>query len=400
MAEKLKKTISKIQPVDKTLFDKTQKRLDNLTKPSGALGELEEIAKQVVAITKKENPILKNKVVFILAADHGVTEEVVSAYPKEVTPQMVYNFLRGGAGINVLSRHIGAKVIVVDIGVAEKLRVESNVIARCDIPRLSLQGNRVPEAISKTGSEQASQSQLEFIDKKINYGTKNFTKGPAMTKEEAIRSIETGIELVEEELSAKGKSASSGKNEIDIIATGDMGIGNTTPSSAITAVITGREVSEVTGHGTGIDDKILKTKIDVIKRGIQINQPAPNDPIDVLSKVGGFEIGGLAGIMLAGAQYKIPVVIDGFISGAAALIAYKLCPVAKQYFLAGHCSQEPGHKIQLEYLQLKPILNLNMRLGEGTGACLAMSIIDAACKILSEMATFESAGVSKKKRKW
>lgn len=351
MSKKIENIIKGIKPLDKKFFKETQKRLNNLTKPIGSLGELENIAKRIVAITGKKNPVIENKIIFTLAADHGVVEEGVSAYPKEVTAQMVYNFLRGGAGINVLARHIGAKVIVADIGVAEKLRVKS----------------------------------LEFRDKKINFGTKNFTKCPAMTKEEAAKSIEAGIELVEEF-----------GNEIDVIGTGDMGIGNTTSSAAITSVICNVPVKKITGRGTGIDDKTLKNKISIIKNGIKKNKPNPKDGIDVLSKIGGYEIGGLAGIMLAGARYKIPVVIDGFISGAAALIADKISPLAKQYWLAGHCSCEPGHKIILDYLQLKPILNLDMRLGEGTGSALAMNIIEASVKILNEMATFDSAKVSKK----
>lgn len=355
--EKLAHTISGIQPINPAYFDRAQKKLNGLTKPLNSLGQLEEIIKQIVAITENEAPILRDKIVFTLASDHGVTEEGVSAYPKEVTSQMVYNFIRGGAGINVLSRHVGARVIVVDIGVAENINVSD-----------------YSTPISK------------FISKKINYGTKNFTKEPAMTRDEAIKSIETGIELVEE-LGAP----------VDIIATGDMGIGNTTPSSAITSVITRRPVEEVTGCGTGVDDNTFRKKIDVIKRAIQVNNPTLDDPIDILCKLGGFEIGGLAGIMLASAKHRIPVVIDGFISGTAALIAYKLSPTVRQYFLAGHCSQEPGHKIQLEYLKIKPILELNMRLGEGTGAVLAMSIIEAAGKILTEMTTFEEAGVSKRK---
>ncbi len=352
IGKKIEETIRSIKPLDEKLLEQTQKRLDNLTKPLGSLGRLEELAKQVVAITGKEKPELTKKVIFTLAGDHGVVEEGVSCFPKEVTPQMVYNFLRGGAGINVLARHIGAKVIVADIGVAEKLKVES----------------------------------LEFRDKKINFGTKNFTKGPAMTEDEAVKSIEAGIELVEEEL----------KNGIDIIGTGDMGIANTTPSSAITSVICGVDVEKITGRGTGIDDKMLKNKIASIKKAIALNKPDKKNGIDILSKIGGFEIGGLAGIILAGASHKIPVVIDGFISGAAALLAYTLQPTVVEYLIASHCSVEQGHNVILKYLGLKPVLDLNLRLGEGTGAALGINIVDAGCKILTEMATFENAGVSKK----
>jgi nicotinate-nucleotide--dimethylbenzimidazole phosphoribosyltransferase len=349
--QRLNEIINKIERVDYSLRDMTQKRLDNLTKPQGSLGRLEELAKQMVEITRNENPSIKNKVIFTMAADHGIVEEGVSTYPKEVTAQMVYNFLRGGAAINVLARHVGARVVVVDIGVD------------CDI-------NPHPE----------------LVIEKINYGTKNMLKGPAMTRDEAISSIEEGIETFEAELQ-KG---------IDIAGIGDMGIGNTTTSSAIVATITGKTVEAVTGRGTGIDDKTFAHKIEVIKEVIEINQPDSKDPIDVLSKVGGFEIGGLAGVILGAASKRIPVVIDGFISGAAALIAYQLEPKVKDYMIAAHCSVEKGHKIILDYIGLKPLLDLDLRLGEGTGAALGMSIIEASIKILTQMATFQGAGVSKR----
>jgi nicotinate-nucleotide--dimethylbenzimidazole phosphoribosyltransferase len=330
---------------------KAQKRLNNLTKPQGSLGRLEEIAKLIVGVTKKENPELTNKVIFTIAGDHGVTEEKISAYPKEVTVQMVYNFLRGGAGINVLARYIGAKVVVVDMGVACDIKPHTNLVV-----------------------------------KKINYGTKNMAKGPAMTREEAIKSIEGGIEIFEEEF----------KKGIEITGTGDMGIGNTTPSSAITAILTGNPVEKVTGKGTGISEGALKNKIRVIKRAVKLNKPNPKDPIDVLSKVGGFEIGGLSGIIIAAASKRVPVVIDGFISGAAALIAYHLQPRVKDYMIAAHCSAEKGHRAILNYLGLTPLLDLDLRLGEGTGAALGMNIIEASIKILTQMATFQNACVSKR----
>ncbi len=349
--DKIKTIVTKISNLDEDMMKSTQERLDYLTKPRGSLGRLEELAKQIAGITGKKNPGLKNKVIFTLASDHGVTEEGVSAYPREVTAQMVYNFLSGGAGINVLAKHIGARVVIVDIGVAADL-----------------------------------ESHPKLMIKKINYGTKNMAVGPAMTKAEAIKSIETGIEIVEDEI----------PQGIDIIGTGDMGIANTTASSAIAAVFTQRKVEEVTGRGTGIDDSAWENKIMVIKKAIALNRPNPNDPIDVLSKIGGFEIGGLAGIILAASFRRIPVVIDGFISGAAALIAYKLEPKVKDYMIASHCSQEIGHRIILEHIGLKPLLDLNLRLGEGTGACLGINIIEAAIKILTQMATFESAKVSEK----
>ncbi|MDP1853927.1 MAG: nicotinate-nucleotide--dimethylbenzimidazole phosphoribosyltransferase [Candidatus Omnitrophota bacterium] len=348
---KIEQTVKKITNIDVKLMDKAQERLDSLTKPQGSLGRLEEIARLIVGISGKETPELKNKVIFTFASDHGVAAEGVSAYPAAVTAQMVYNFLRGGAGINVLAKHAGARVVVADLGVAEDLKISPGLVI-----------------------------------KKIGYGTKNMAKGPAMTKEEAIKSICAGIEIFEDEF-ARG---------IDIIGTGEMGIANTTAASAITAVFTQEKIEDITGRGTGINDAGLKNKITILKEAIKINKPNPGDAIDVLAKVGGFEIGGLAGTILAAASYKVPVVIDGFISGAAALIAYGIEPKVKDYMFAAHCSVEIGHKTILKFLGLKPILDLNLRLGEGTGAALGIGIAEASIKILREMATFKNAGVSER----
>ncbi len=346
--DKINQTIASIKPLDEKAMTEARTRQDNLTKPQGSLGQLEWLSIQVAGIKGHPRPRIDQKVIFTLAGDHGVTEEGVSAYPSEVTPQMVYNFLRGGAGINVLARHVRARVVVADLGTASVL-----------------------------------QRHPELKDKKVAMGTRNITKGPAMSREEAIRSIEAGMELVEEEL---GKG-------IDILGTGDMGIGNTTPSSAITAAFTGAEVAAVTGRGTGLDDEGWERKVRIIEKALAINRPDSKDPIDVLSKVGGFEIGGIAGVILAGARYRIPVVIDGFISGAAALVAASLSPRVKPYLIASHESIERGHKIILEHLGLKPLLNLGLRLGEGTGAALGISMVEASLKILDEMATFAEASV-------
>lgn len=346
---KIENTISEISEINSDFINKAQCRLDNLTKPQGSLGRLEELAKLIVGITEKEDPTLAKKVIFTLASDHGVADEGVSAFPKEVTAQMVYNFLNGGAGINVLANHVGAKVVVVDMGVAADLEPKANLII-----------------------------------KKVNYGTKNMAKALAMTRQEAIRSIEAGIEVFEDEFE-KG---------VDIVGTGDMGIANTTASSVLTAVFTGKSVEEITGRGTGVDDDAFKNKIEVIKKALELNKPDPKDPLDVLSKVGGFEIGGLAGIILGAASKRVPIVIDGFISGAAALLAYQLEPKVKNYMIAAHCSAEQGHRVVLNYIGLKPILDLSLRLGEGTGAALGISIIEASIKIITGMATFESAAVS------
>ncbi|MBI1811613.1 MAG: nicotinate-nucleotide--dimethylbenzimidazole phosphoribosyltransferase [Nitrospirae bacterium] len=349
--ELLNTTLSSIKLINREWSDIAQKHLDNLTKPLGSLGRLEEFARKFVAITENKNPILDKKVVFTFAGDHGVTEEGVSAFPKEVTQQMVFNFLRGGAGINVLARHAGADVVVVDIGVDHDFG--------------EIEG---------------------LINLKVKKKKKNFAKEPAMTREEAIKCMETGIEL------ADGYA----KKGYKIFGTGDMGIGNTTPSSAIAAVLTGRPVSEVTGKGTGITGESLQNKIKVIEKGINLNKPNSNDAIDVLSKVGGAEIGGIAGLILGAASNRIPVVIDGFISTAGALIAYCIDPKVKDYIFAAHNSVEIGHKAMLDKMGLMPILDLNLRLGEGTGAALAMLMIEAGLKIYKEMATFGEAGVSEK----
>jgi nicotinate-nucleotide--dimethylbenzimidazole phosphoribosyltransferase len=349
--DKIEKAIISIKPLDESAMAGARRKQDNLTKPQGSLGQLESLSIQVAGIKGDPRPQITHKVIFTLAGDHGVTQKGVSAYPSEVTPQMVYNFLRGGAAINVLARQVGARVVVADLGVASILE-------------------RHPQ----------------LKDKKVALGTRNMAEGPAMSRDESLRSIEAGMELVEEELT----------RGIDILGTGDMGIGNTTPSSAITAALTEVDVAAVTGRGTGLDEEGWNRKKKVIQKALEINQPNPKDPIDVLSKVGGFEIGGIVGLILAGAKYRLPVVIDGFISGAAALVAVSLCPEVKPYLIASHQSAEPGHKKILEQLGLMPLLNLNMRLGEGTGAALGIFLVEASLKILNEMATFAEAGVSEK----
>ena len=349
--EKLKKTLEMIKPANSNTVEEAQKHLDNLTKPPGSLGVLEDIAKKIAGITGEVKPPLPKKTCILLAGDHGVTDEGVSAFPKEVTPQMVLNFLNGGAAMSVLSRHVGAELIVVDIGVA------------ADLPDHPL-----------------------LVKKKVAYGTANMAKGPAMNRDQAVQAIEAGIEVAE-------KCLQSGTG---IFGTGEMGIGNTTPSTAITAFYRGSGVAEVCGRGTGVDDQNLKLKVRVIEKAIELNNPDRDDALDVLSKIGGYEIAGMAGVMLAAAANRKPVLIDGFISGAAALVASKLQPLAVDYMLASHLSEEPGHAAALDLLGLQPYLRMNMRLGEGTGAALAMSIVDGALKIVHEMASFADAGVSNK----
>ena len=340
---------SDIDTLDEGLMEQAQRRLDQLTKPLGSLGRLEAVAKQLVGIRRHLRPQVADKVIITMAADHGVAAEGVSAYPQAVTAQMVANFLRGGAGINVLARHVGARIVVVDMGVAAELAPHPDLVSR-----------------------------------KIRAGTSNFAQGPAMTREEASAAIAAGCEIARREI----------ERGADLIGTGDMGIGNTTASSAIAAVMTGASVERVTGHGTGIDEVTHGRKINVIQRALERHRPDPSDPLEVLAKVGGFEIAGLAGVILDGARAHRPVVIDGFISGAAALIAAGFEPQVRGYLIASHRSHEPGHRLVLEHLGLQPLLDLDLRLGEGTGAALAMPLIEAAVCVLNEMATFEEAGVS------
>ena len=346
--EMLKETLQKITVLDEEAMRAARARQDRLTKPRGALGVLEDISVRVAGITGNSLPRPGRKSVIVMAADHGVVAEGVSLYPPEVTAQMVLNFLGGGAAINVLSRHVGAEVRVVDVGVATPLQDPG------------------------------------LISRKVRPGTANMAAGPAMSRGEAVAALEAGIEVAGEEISRGA----------DFLATGDMGIGNTTAASAITACVTGLDPCEVTGRGTGIDDQGLERKVETIRKALEVNRPDPADPLDVLSKVGGLEIGGIAGVMLAAAAARRPVVIDGFISAAGALIAAGLHPRAVDFMIASHLSVERGHAAILERMGLHPIIHANMRLGEGTGAVLAFFLVDAALRIISEMATFEEAGVS------
>lgn len=344
----LESTLQAIQPPDWKLLAQAQVHLDRLTKPVGSLGRLEDLAGCYVAIRGELAPAIPEAMVMTLAADHGVVAEGVSAYPSSVTAQMVENFLVGGAAVNVLARHVHAQVRIVDMGVA------SNLIAAKGL-----------------------------IVKKIGHGTQNFTKGPAMSREEAIQALDVGIGLAKEAYD----------EGIRLLAIGDMGIGNSTSSAAISAVMTGHPVAAMTGRGTGLDDVGWVQKVKVIEEALACNHPQSHDAIDVLSKVGGYEIGGMAGIILGAASCRIPIVLDGFIAGASALLAVGLQPVCRDFFVASHLSVEQGHRLVLEHLKLQPLLDLQLRLGEGTGACLAIGLIQASLKIYREMATFEDAKV-------
>ncbi|MFH2045422.1 MAG: nicotinate-nucleotide--dimethylbenzimidazole phosphoribosyltransferase [Pseudomonadota bacterium] len=347
--DKLNKAINSICSPDSSFYNAALERLAQQARPAGSLGVLENLSARLAGIAKTIDVRLKRKVIITCAGDHGVVAEGVSLFPQEVTPQMVYNFVNGGASINVLARHAGAEVKVADLGVNHDFEKD-----------------------------------LPIFHKKIRKGTSNIAVGPAMSRQEAVSSIEAGIDIVDELLK---------KGLVDILGTGDMGIGNTTPSTAVVAVISGVAVEKLTGRGTGIGDEALQNKIKVIKKAIKVNKPDPKDAIDILSKVGGFEIGGLAGLVLGAAANGIPVVCDGLISTAGALIATNLAPLAKGYLFASHRSVEIGHGYMHELLGVEPILDLKFRLGEGTGAAVAIELLDASTRILADIKTFEEVSI-------
>ncbi len=338
-----------VPTLDEDAMRQARERLDQLTKPRGSLGRLEDLAVRLAGITGCPRPRLGNKTIVLMAADHGVVAEGVSAYPQTVTAQMVLNFLRGGAAINVLARQVGARVLVVDMGVAAELPDHPDLESRTIAP-----------------------------------GTNNMAREPAMTPAQAQRAIAAGREIAAREI----------ERGATLLATGDMGIGNTTPSSALAAVLLGRPVQAVTGRGAGLDDAGLRRKIDAIERALAVNQPQVNEPLDVLAKLGGFEIAGLVGVILGAGAARVPVVLDGLVSGAAALVACRLRPELRERLIASHRSVEPAHGLILEALGLRPLVDLQLRLGEGTGAALAMPLIESALAVLDEMATFKEAGVA------
>jgi nicotinate-nucleotide--dimethylbenzimidazole phosphoribosyltransferase len=344
-------TFRTIYPQDHEYRQRAEKRLNQLTMPHWALGDLMDLAIDLAGITRSMRPEVSRKKVVVMVGDHGVTAEGVSNYPAEVTTQMVHNIVRGGAGINALARQAGAEICVVDVG------------AKDDFTELV--------------------REKKIIAKKIGRGTANMFYGPAMTRTHAVMTVEAGIEVANQ-LAA----------EVDVFGTGEMGIGNTTPSTAIAAVFTGRKVAELTGRGTGIDDDRLRRKIEVIEKALSLNKPNAKDGLDVLAKVGGFEIGAIAGLIIGAAAHRKPVIVDGFISTAGAMIAYSLEPFVRDYIICAHRSVEPGHGALLEMLHRRPLLDLNLRLGEGTGAVLAMNLVEAAAAILVEVATFDEAGVA------
>ncbi|MBM9615130.1 nicotinate-nucleotide--dimethylbenzimidazole phosphoribosyltransferase [Desulfobulbus rhabdoformis] len=346
----LDKTIAAIQKPNQAVHQEALQRLADQARPQGSLGILEPLSARLAAITGTLDVRFSQKIIVTCAGDHGVVEEGVSLFPQEVTPQMVYNFVQGGASVSVLAKNAGGSVRVADLGVKH------------DFPQ-----------------------DLPIFHKKIAPGTANFTKEPAMSREQAISSLEAGIEIVNQLADEEG---------LDLLGTGDMGIGNTTPSAAIIAAFSGLPVETVTGRGTGIDNEALANKVRVIEQGVTLHKPNPEDPLDVLAKVGGFEIGGLAGLVIGAAGRGIPVVCDGLISTAGALIACELVPTAKDYLIASHNSVEIGHRCMLERLGVQPLLNLDFRLGEGTGAAVSMHLIGAATRVLAEIKTFAEVGIN------
>ena len=353
---KLDDILAGIQRLDAAWMERAAERTARLAMPPRALGRLHELAERLCGIRQTLDINIDSKAVLVMAGDHGVAGEGTSAFPQEVTGAMVMNFLAGGAGINAISRHVGVRVVVVDAGIIP------------DIP--------VPDA---DGAHR-------FYVEKVGRGTASFTKGPAMSEKDARKSVMIGFK----------RASALFEEGAAIVGTGDMGIGNTTPSAAIGALLTGKRIDEMTGPGTGLDDAGLARKKEIIRQGLEINRPNPGDGLDVLSKVGGFEIGAIAGVILAAAHHRRPVMVDGFISTAGALIAQALSPASVDYMFAGHCSQEPGHRHMLSHLGLDPILNLGLRLGEGTGGVLAMDVMEAAVKVFTEVLTFDEAGVPDK----
>ncbi|MHB0980787.1 MAG: nicotinate-nucleotide--dimethylbenzimidazole phosphoribosyltransferase [Thermoleophilia bacterium] len=360
----LARTLDAIRPVDTAAARAAAARAADLAIPPGSLGRMLALSVRLAAIQRRPAPAFPRKAVVVMAGDHGVVRRGVSAFPAEVTPQMVANFARGRAAINALACSAGARVVVTDVGVAADLPATIGLWPVAT----------VAEALASGA----------VLHRKVRLGTDDLSSGPAMTREQATGALEAGIDVVEG-LLAEG---------LDLVATGDMGIGNTTPSSALACVFTGRAPREVTGRGTGIDDPALERKMRVVEEALAINRPDAADPLGALAAVGGLEIAGIAGVILGAAAAGIPVLVDGFISTAGALVACALAPAARDYLIAAHRSLEPGHRVMLEYLGVEPLLDLDLRLGEGTGAALAMPLVDGAAALIGTMATFAEAGVS------
>lgn len=349
-------TIGKIGPLDEAAMTAARQHQDRLAIPPGSLGRLQDISVKLAGITGEPRPLIRGLGIITMAGDHGVAAQGVSKFPQAVTREMVANFARGGAAINVLARHVGARLTVVDMGVAG--------------PPMQI--------------EVAGDDQVRYASRNVAPGTKDISQGPAMSREEALRSVEAGIHVFLEER----------QRGVDAIGTGDMGIANTTPSSAIAAVLLKTDPETVVNRGTGIDSAALTEKIRVVARALSVNRPNPDDPLDVLAKVGGFEIGGIAGVILGACAHRVPVMVDGFISTAAALLAAGFHPNVRDFLFGGHISAVEGHRRMLAALKISPLLDLGMRLGEGTGAALGLSLLAAASRVSTQMLTFDEASVS------
>lgn len=343
--------VAEIEPADAGIYQRAIEHENALTKPPGSLGRLEELAIRICAIQRTLQPSVHSAIVLVFAADHGVCAERVNPYPQSVTRQMLSNFLQGGAAINAIANSVGASLTLVDTGVLAPPLQHPNLVSR-----------------------------------RVASGTRNFCEGPAMSEEETLSAIQAGVECAEDAI-RKGSA---------LLALGEMGIGNTTVASAICSALTGREPLSICGVGTGSDEASLERKRDAVRRALALHRPHLSDPLDLLQHLGGFEIGAMCGACIAAARHRCPIVIDGFISTAAAAIAFRMNHRIRDYLIAGHQSTEPGHRVLLELLNLHPILHLNMRLGEGTGAALAIPVIRAAIETFRCMATFEGAGVDKR----
>ncbi|GHD85342.1 nicotinate-nucleotide--dimethylbenzimidazole phosphoribosyltransferase [Streptomyces naganishii] len=357
MGALLERTLAAIEPADPAAVAAARDRQNHLTKPPGSLGRLEELSVRLAGLAGVcPPPVPEPAAVAVFAADHGVHAQGVSVWPQEVTAQMVANFLASGAAVNVLAAQTGARVVAVDVGVATPLPGEdgdSGILLR----------------------------------RRVRAGTADMTRGPAMTRQEAIRAIEIGIGVA-------GQLADEGCR---CLLTGDMGIANTTASAALIAVFTGARPDDVTGHGAGVDEKTRRHKADVVRGALELHRPEPRDPVGAVAAVGGLEHAALAGFVLGAAARRIPVILDGVIASSAALVAAALAPDALAACVAGHRSAEPGHTVALRHLGLEPLVDLGLRLGEGTGALLALPLLQSAARTLRDMATFDSAGVSGKR---
>jgi nicotinate-nucleotide--dimethylbenzimidazole phosphoribosyltransferase len=376
----LRRTLEQIHPASAQAVSAARERQERLTKPSGALGVLEDVSVRLAGLADCcPPPLPEPAAVAVFAGDHGVHAQGVTPWPQEVTAQMVANFLAGGAAVNALAAQVGAHVVVVDVGVATEIPMPG-----ADDPDGVRPDGVRPDGVRPDGVRpDGGNPGRTFLDRRVRAGTADLATGPAMTREEAVAALEVGIGVA-------GQLVDAGYR---CLLTGDMGIANTTPSAALIAAFTGAEPQQVTGRGTGVDDATWLRKVEVVRRALDLHRPDPGDPVGVLAAVGGLEHAAIAGLVLGAAARRVPVVLDGVIAGSAAMVAAALAPACLDACVAGHRSVEPGHTIALDRLGLAPLVDLQLRLGEGTGALLALPLVQSAVRALREMATFDSAGV-------